>query len=469
MHNSRIPAILLSLVLLLLWGCGHDQDGVHLEYRVSVFPDEGILVEARASGLVLPEFQMLEGLGVIQDQPGHVSRVSATTLDGKAIGLHREDRDGKSVWRLDEIPGEGVVIRYRVQPYDPYLSPEATFVDAERGFLLGYSTFLVPIELTDYLPASIRVGVEAPLGWEVWASWPREGTLFVPESVHELWSGGAAVGAYRPIRMQSGLARVTVLTDDNGGGTSGLSVANRLLPVLREAVDLFGRPPRGDRLDVLAVYRTYPPSERRSVMMGVSEENSFFCLATPDRYNKLSDITALAAHECLHFYLGGALVARPELPYNNAPDVIWLIEGVTEYLAYRLMRDVGVLTPAEFDDVAEHKIRKMAALGGRADLSLAAAARLFEDPEVYELVYHRGFLVAELLEREMAVCGADAFDEALRDLFETADFHRTHDWIDQEQVVEVFRNHCPEAADLIERYAVGNARVPRRPVAETTE
>jgi len=456
----RNPKILLSLTWLLLWGCSRGPESLHVEYRVSLFPREGILVEVRAVGLALPEFQLLNGLGAIQDQPGHVTELTASSPDGTPVGIHREDRTDKAVWKLDSLPDEGVVLRYRVLPYDAYLSPEATFVDAERGFVLGYSTFLVPNELSDYLPASIRVGVEAPLGWETWASWPVEGGFFVPSGVHELWSGGAAVGGFRATRLQSGLARVTVLTDDDGAGTSGLSVANRLLPVLREAVELFGRPPRGDQLAVLAVYRTYPPAERRSVMMGVSEENSFFSLATPDRFQKLNDVTVLAAHECLHFYLGGALVAEPEPPFNNAPDVIWLIEGVTEYLAYRLMLQAGVMSREEYDAVAERKREKIAELGSRGTLSMAAAARMLDDSSVYELVYERGFLVAELLDREMSQCGEGSFDDALRDLFETADFHRTHRWIDEAEVVRVFARHCPGVEEFITRYAAGNARIP---------
>jgi len=438
-------------------------DPVRLAYTVHVAPESGIEVELRVSGLggKDPGFQLLSGLGMIQDQPGHIREVYARTTDGLPLDLDREPETERTVWRLRGKHKDEVVLRYRVTPYDPGISAEASFVSRDQALLLGYSAFLVPVELSDFLPASIRVKVEAPPGWRVWTSWPGEDGYYRPRTTHDLWSGGILSGNFQETRLTSGAVSVTVLTEGRWSSVTGLTVANRLHPVLRRMVDFFGAPPEGDNLDVLAVYRAAPVRDNQSRIMGISEANAFFCIATHDRFDDMREITALAAHECIHFYLGGALVARPEAPYNNAPDLVWLIEGVTEYLAYRFMLEAEGITAAEFEDVAEAKRTLLRRKGEESGMSLAAMARLFDDPETYQLVYSRGFLVAQFLNRRMdSRCGEGTFDGALRDLFETWNFHRTHEWIDQKRVRKVFEARCPGAWEWIERYAIGGAALP---------
>lgn len=464
MPDFRRRTILLCFFLAMPWGvsCGplHNSD-LELEYRLRIDPGEGILVDMTARGLrgKRPGFQILDGIGLLQDQPGHIEGLTAR-VGGVEVPVSSEEHPEVTVWSVDRGRTDDVRLRYRVRPYDPDSSPEASFVGAERAVVLGYSAFLVPSEITDYLPVPIRVTVTAPPGWPVWTSWPPAGTGYAPETSHDLWSGGVMAGDFTETVMETETARVRVLTEGRAG-TPGLSVANRLHPILREMVGLFGAPPRDSVLDVIALYRVVPVRNGRSLMMGSSEENSFFCVATPDRFDDLEQLTALAAHECLHFYLGGALIGRMEAPYNNAPDLIWLIEGVTEYLTYVLMERAGIITPERFEAVHEKKRRLVRELGTAQGLSLAAAARSLTDADTYQLVYSKGFLIARYLDETMAAeCGPGSFEASVRDLFESANFYRTHEWITPESVRRVFEARCPGAALLIERYAEGNASVP---------
>lgn len=475
-RSNPIHAVLAAtLAAVLSTACApalHNHDA-ELEYLLSLDPAEGIVVTCTARGLRdrNPEFQLLGDYGMLRDLPGHVEGLEARDGAGRALAVEPRRTSSQGLWRVRRRGADEITLRYRVRSYDPLVSPEATFVEPDRGLALGYSAFVAPTELTDYLPSRIRVRVAAPEGWPVWTSWGDGAGPHAPTTLHRLWSGGAAAGAYRESRLASGPARVVVLTEAHWTSVTGLTIANRLIPALRGMIALFGAPPYAEEtLDVLAVYRVAPPNPRQGKLIGVSEENAFFCLATPDRYEDLDELTALAVHECLHFYLGGAILPEPEPPYNNAPDLIWLTEGVTEYLTFRIMAEAGVLSPSAFSEIAVAKRRKMTVLEARGTASMATAARLVHDPETYELIYTRGFFLGALLETWMdGRSGPGAFDGALRDLFVRYDFRRTARWVTPEDVESVFAARTPGADELIRRYGRGAEPLPGSETARANE
>ena len=170
-------------------------------------------------------------------------------------------RTAPSFWELEDPPPL-TVLRYRVKPYDPDRSPEASFADRRRFVALGYSMFIMPEEVRQFETLPIRVTLDAPEGWPTWASWPGGPGRWMPRTPHDLWSGVAAGGSFHPSRMGNESVAVTVLTESGISGIMGTTIANRLLPVLREMHDLFGASPRGETLRVLALYRTQTPRKR---------------------------------------------------------------------------------------------------------------------------------------------------------------------------------------------------------------
>jgi predicted metalloprotease with PDZ domain len=437
---------------------------VDLCYTVRVAPGEDFQVTLEARGLSKrrPRFRLLKGWGVLQSQDRHVQDLAARDVLGTPLPIQRADRDGVAIWELRQRGEDGIVLNYRVRPYASDLSAEASFADRRHFVILGYSLFLMPEELRQFQPVSIRVRVQGPENWPTWSSWPPRGeSVWGPPTPHDLWSGVITGGRYRDSHLSAGSVSVTVLTESRIPGVLGLTMANRLLPVLREMHDLFGSSPRGDSLRVLALYRTQPSRKGRSVMSGNSEEGAFLCLATPDRFRDADDITVLAAHECLHFYLGGAITASPEPPFRNTPSLIWLLEGVTEYLSFKLMNQAGILSGRELAEVVARKDRDYRQTEGWDRLTLADAARRMEDLEVYSLVYTRGFLVGYLLDREMTRrAGPGAFERALRTLFENHNFYRQGTVVTPDDVRAVFEACSPGAGDLIARFADGNAELP---------
>ncbi len=454
-----LPVLALGLVASL-WRPGTGNQGLALEYRVRPVPGEGFDVVLHASGLRSPHpgFRLLDGWGLLQDQSGHIEGLAAADPGGRPIAVTAETESGTARWRLEGNPREAV-LRYRVRSYSPDLSAEASFVDRSRLVLLGYSLFLLPLRVDHYAPLDVAVRVEPPPGSSLWSSWPEEGGAYRPGTAHDLWSGVVAGGDFTPTRLARGPVAVTVLTEASTPPRTGLTIANRLLPVLGRMVDFFGAPPRGDSLAVLAVYRTRPAPPGRSVVSGNSEEGAFLCVASPDRYADPQSLTQLASHECLHFYLGGALTGGPEPPYQNSPDLIWLVEGMTEYLSYRFMVEAGVLSPAGLREVTARKERE--AQEAPSNVTLAAAARHMDRMSTYQLVYSRGFLVGLLLDREMTSrCGPQALNRALRRLFDRRNFYRTGEALDPDIVRDAFESECAGSAGLIARYGEGSARLP---------
>lgn len=430
---------------------------LHLSYVVTVTPGEDFRVDLQARGLSgrKPRFRMLNGWGVLQDQADHIEDVVAVDETG-AIPVSRRTNSDETTWELGRRPKGVLSLRYRVRAYRSDRSPEASFTDTDKFVFLGYSMFLQPREAGSRSRVPVSVEVMAPENWPVWSSWPRGGERFHPATTHDLWSGIAAGGDFRSSRLELEAVSVTVLTEGRIQDLMGLTIANRLLPIMREMRDLFGAPPRGDSLQVLALYRVLPVQGKLSVMTGNSEEGSFLCLASPDRYNDAGPLTVLATHECLHFYLGGAIAASPEPPFRNSPDLVWLMEGITEYLTFKLMGKAGVLSSRDLDEVMARKEKEFLDSPGASKYSLADAARRMGNLEVYSLVYSRGYLVGSLLDREMAEhCGPGTFEAALRELFDEYSYYRTGDVVTPAKVREVFVSHCEIAGDIIDRYADG--------------
>jgi predicted metalloprotease with PDZ domain len=436
-----------------------------LRYTVRPVPggDFQVHAEARGFGRDKPTFRILNGWGLLQDQGKHVTEVAARDAAGRDLPLERVSKEGETGWKLKRAPRGDLVLTYRVRPYDPYVSPEASFTDAERFLLLGYSMFLFPREVGVFDPVDLRVVVDAPEGWPVWASWNGGQHGFAPGSGHELWGGTAAGGAYRRAVMASGTVRVDVLTETAVPALWGTTLANRLFPVLREMVSLFGAPPENDSLTVLSVVRVAQGQEHQGMVSGNSEEGAFLCLAAPDRLRDAEALTVVAVHECLHFYLGGAFTPGSEPPYRNAPDLIWLMEGVTEYLTFRLLERSGIFTPSDVERAVRRKVRSLEEEEARERLTLAACARRMDEIDVYERVYTRGYLVAELLDREMEIRGGPgAFEGALRDLFEEDNYYREGVLITPKRVYEVFERRAPGIRAVIRKYAEGDGGLPPR-------
>ena len=430
-----------------------------LDYRVRADPDSGFTVVLRAEGLRArrPSFRILDGWGLLQDQAAHVERFEARDEQGILIPASLVKGNGETRWKLARNPKGKLTVRYRVRGYDPYVSPEASFVEPRRWVFLGYSVLLVPAGVPAYDPMRVRVHLDTAS--QSWASWPSAEDGYAPPTLHDVWSGFAAAGDFQCARLASERTSVSVLTELRLPRLVGTTIANRLFPGLRGMADLFGAAPRGDSLRVLALYRMAPVEGLLSQVSGSSEEAAFLCLATPDRFRDVSGLTVLAAHECLHFYLGGAISSGGEPPFRNSPDLVWFMEGVTEYMTYRLLEQAGSLPRGETEEVSLQKEAEMAKVP-EPGLSLADAARRMNEPEIYTLVYSRGFLVARMLEATMESREPGSFDRVLRDLFEQHNFYETGAMVTPAEVRGAFEARCPGIGVVLDHYAVGTNPLP---------
>lgn len=455
------------LALLGLWlaggtGCGGGSNGdIALHYQVRVL-ESHFAVELTVTGSPgrRPELRLLDGWGLLQDMGSHIQDLTCEDGAGRVLPTQRFERDGEVVWKVTSRPRRGkLVVRYRVAAYEPTVSPEASFIGDRRFLALGYSLFLLPAGLAHNEPVEAKVTLDPGDLKPVWSSWTAGGGES-PSTPHDLWSGVLAGGDYGHARLGSPPVTVTVLTGGGITAATGLSIANRLLPVLKETERFFGGPPRGDELHVLAVYRSFPDYGRQSILSGTSEENAFLCLATPDRFQDVEPLTALAAHECLHFYLGGAISADPVPPFRNAPEMAWLMEGMTEYLTYRLMAAAGTITPRRVRAVEAHKHAKYRSTPGWEELTVADAAARMHDLNVYGLVYSRGYLAAKLVAESLDACGEHGTRDLLRELFKEHNFYRQDPPVTVQALRDRMRRRCPQAWEVAAAYALGNEKLP---------
>ncbi len=102
------------------------------------------------------------------------------------------------------------------------------------------------------------------------------------------------------------------------------------------------------------------------------------------------DLCDLVVHELLHHYL-------------RTEDVTgsWLVEGLVTYLARRILCDAGKISDAAWQAWRQRAKEDLARNPMLGNLSLASAPERFGEAHVPNLVYAKGFLVGEALDRQL--------------------------------------------------------------------
>lgn len=143
---------------------------------------------------------------------------------------------------------------------------------------------------------------------------------------------------------------------------------------------------------------------------GTHRADAFSIASTPGF--PLAEASRFLAHEYMHTWIGAEVGGPPE---GEGAPAFWFTEGFTDFYAGRALLRAGLWTPADFIAELNRVLARYAASPARSLPNAGIAERFWRDPDVQQLPYDRGHLLALLLDHRirLATGGRADMDDAM--------------------------------------------------------
>jgi predicted metalloprotease with PDZ domain len=391
--NTRLPTphlgtvILLSLAAISTSGSTAVQRLVTgpSQYVLTVRSANPTVTEVEASLAVTDDILEMDE-GYAEHLPDRwakfVHGLSARDTAGRSIALQYL---GAAKWRIPAPRPSVIRLTYRVTlDHDkedwPFGAKEAAYRKPDWYFYTSRTLFIGNAHLS-----GVSVQFRLPASWTVTTPWTEvagaRNTFRVP-NFDELTNVALVMGKYATRTVRSGESQVTIALGRDLADALDVfeRTARSLLPA---ATNVFGGAPAGTFV-VLANRATYSSGGAfiRSVSMVFKD---------PPTAASRVELGQFLGHELVHLWLGNAVrAAEVEQEY-------WLSEGFTDYLSYRLLVDVGLMSRADLAGVFETQNQKYLKHAGERSLRAAG----LEKDKNYDLVYSGGFMVAVAIDSDI--------------------------------------------------------------------
>jgi predicted metalloprotease with PDZ domain len=223
----------------------------------------------------------------------------------------------------------------------------------------------------------------------------------------------AVAGNYRYLEADVGGAALT-LAIAGSWAFSDRELFDLICSIVRREIDLFGSAPHDSYLFVCD--RNPVRGRDTFANFGVHFSRNMILLLDQrlDRSALYDSPMSIIAHEFFHNWNGGAIGASTD-------DFLWFTEGATVYYSYRVLLDVHVIVPDQYDSVRAAIARRFCDNPYREDVPVASAVNSdLTDREMVNLLYDGGFLAAEALDRRLDVLsdGRVRLIDVLRHLYD---------------------------------------------------
>lgn len=161
-----------------------------------------------------------------------------------------------------------------------------------------------------------------------------------------------------------------------------------------------------------------PVGETCCVFAGAGLANSFTTYVAADSWRH-EDLVFLLAHELFHTWNGGKISAAP----GQGRGMFWFSEGFTSYYTRVLALRAGLLDLPQYvrgynEDVASYMLSPV-----RNAPNERITAEFWSDPDIHQLPYFRGTLIAHRWNAEIRrrADGRRSLDDAMRELLRHAE------------------------------------------------
>lgn len=305
---------------------------------------------------------------------------------------------------IRHAPGVPITVRYRVvqtwvgepeftggNEYRPVIQPRYFHVVGEAMFAHPGRAMETPATFT---------WAGAPRGW-TFASDLEHAGMGKRLRIGELMESITVGGDFRVTRR--GPLRVAIR---GAWSFTDRDFVSRLEPILRSHYRFWGERAQPFLVTVLPIRG---PEGQRSTG-GTGREDAFAIMSTANVEE--AALTRVLAHEHLHSWIPRALGS---MPLRDEASDYWLSEGFTDFYTNRLLLRDGLWTLERFTEAANEVLRAYATSSVRTAPNARVVSDFWTDPEVRQLPYQRGFLLAMLWDQRLrrATNGARDLDDVV--------------------------------------------------------
>lgn len=295
----------------------------------------------------------LPGSYMIRDFAKNIIQPQALTNNGQALALNKLD---KQTWQLT-AQDDVTTITYQVFAFD--LSVRTAYLDNQRGFFNGSSTFLAIEELAN-LPCSLSIEQPAEYpSWRVATGLSRDISTekysfgeYIAKDYQELIDGPVAIGDFDVTEFEvEGVIHHMVFTSQHFGDTERL--CRDVEKLCQHHINLFGEAPFEEYWFIthLQAKGFGGLEHKNSTILQASR----FDLPNPKKPTELSDnyktFLSLCSHEYFHAWNICRIKPKAFIPYDLQKESyttqLWAYEGITSYYDDFSLFRAGVIS---FDD-----------------------------------------------------------------------------------------------------------------------
>lgn len=279
----------------------------------------------------------LPGSYMIRDFAKNIINFEVTSASGSTIDYNKVD---KQTWQL-QTQGQAVKVEYMVYAFD--LSVRTAYLDNQRGFFNGSSTFLQVQELAD-LACSLDISAADNLSnWKVATGLPREeGTeiyqfgRYRADNYMHLIDCPVELGNFDVVEFSvADVPHYLVFAGRHFGDLERLK--HDVSKLCQHHIDLFGEAPFAEYWFITNLLADgFGGLEHKNSTILVA---SRFDLPNPNKPEELSDnyktFLSLCSHEYFHAWNVCRIKPEEFVPYDLSKESytkqLWAYEGITSY------------------------------------------------------------------------------------------------------------------------------------------
>lgn len=400
----------------------------------------------------------LPGSYMIRDFAKNIVNFTATS-QGKALEIELID---KQTWQLNNCEGQ-VQVNYQVFAFD--LSVRTAYLDHERGFFNGSSTFIC---VESQKNARCELNIVAPHHTQTWrvATGMRRAQptnlfafgQYVADDYAELIDCPVAIGNFSHIDFQvEGVTHHLVFTSKHYGDMQRM--ATDIAKLCQHHIALFGEAPFKEYWFITHLLE--------SGFGGLEHKNSTilqasrFDLPNPQQPNELTDdyktFLSLCSHEYFHAWNVCRIKPKAFIPYDlSAPSYttqLWAYEGITSYYDDFSLYRAGIISFQDYLALLSKTATRV--FRGEGELKQSVTESSFyawtkfyqQGPDAVNHIvsyYTKGSLIAlwlDLTIREKSA-GRYSLDQLMRELW--MHFGRTQQGTSEEDFINIANILCGE-------------------------
>jgi predicted metalloprotease with PDZ domain len=309
------------------------------EFHITL--DIPALPEREHLDLVFPAWA--PGSYMVRDFSRHVFGLSVTS-QGRPVECRRQD---KLCWRV-ESQGRALRVSYRVFAFET--SVRTSFLDQERGFMLGTSLYFF-VKGEEQRPCVLEV--EAPAGWRAHSALPSsQRHRFRARNFDQLVDEPVELGTPQLLSFPTRGTRFEI-TLAGPTNVEPKRLLHDLRAIVEAAADLFGGFPFDRYIFMIHAL----PERGGGLEHACSTTLDIAGMAFEDErgYQRFNE---LAAHEFFHAWNVKRIADQVLGPFDytgeNYTRLLWFHEGFTEYMESIILVRAGLISSERYlKDLAE--------------------------------------------------------------------------------------------------------------------